>query len=105
VLFLFKKVRKQLSIIVLQELIQTQWFQFGLLVIINIKLVQIDMQKDLAPEMLRNHRISLLHKVNNLVLSVLIRNQVKDLADKVVEGEFGVVLCVDLQDLLLAQVD
>jgi hypothetical protein len=63
------------------------------------------MQKDLAPEMLRNHRISLLHKVNNLVLSVLIRNQVKDLADKVVEGEFGVVLCVDLQDLLLAQVD
>ncbi len=103
--FLFKKVREQLRVIVLQELIQPQWFKVGLFVVIGIKLVQVDMEEDFAPEMSRDHWISFFQQVNDLVLDVLIRNEVKDLADEVVKSEFGVVFCVDLKDLFLAQVD
>ncbi len=103
--FLFKKVREQLWVIVLQELIQSQWFKVGLFVVIGIKLVQVDMEENFAPEMSRDHWISFFQKVNDLVLDVLIRNEVKDLADEVVKSEFGIVFCVDLKDLFLAQVD
>jgi hypothetical protein len=105
VFFLLKKVREQLRVIVLEELIQSQWFKVGLFVVIGIKLVEIDMEEDFAPEMLRDHWIGFFQKVNDLVLVVLIWNEVKDLADEVVESEFGVVFCVDLKDLFLAQVD
>ena len=103
--FLLKKVREQLWVIVLEKLIQSEWFKVGLFVVIGIKLVEIDVEKDFASEMLRDHWIGFFQKLNDLVLGVLIWNEVKDLADEVVESEFRVVFCVNLKDLFLAQVD
>ena len=103
--FLRKEVFEQLCIVQIQELIESQRFKVGFLIVFDIKLMEIYMEENLAPKMLRNTVICLLQEINDIILNLFFGNEVEDFADEKVENEFGVVFPVDLEDFLLVKVD
>ena len=52
--FLDEEILKKLCIIQVQELIKPERLKFGLLIIMNIELMQVNVEEYLAPQMNRN---------------------------------------------------